>query len=71
MVLIAQLVGGPLQEREVTGSIHCHAIPKALKLVQVAELKRVPVAMTLLGAQHYEASTDISSLTNIGVTSHN
>ena len=45
---IAQMVERPFQEREVVGSIPGHAIPKALKIVPVA---------TLLGAQHYKAST--------------
>ena len=42
----------PLRDREVVGSNPGHAIPKALKMVQVA---------TLLGAQHYKASTGFSS----------
>ena len=42
-----------LREREVVGSIPGSAIPKALKMVPMA---------TLLGAQHYKASTG-SSLT--------
>ena len=48
---IAQVVEHPLREREVAGSKHGHAIPKALKLVPVA---------TLLGAQHFKASTGFS-----------
>ena len=52
-VPIAQMVERPLREREVMGSIPGCAIPKALKMVPVA---------TLLGAQHYKASTG-SSLT--------
>ena len=53
-VPIAQMVERPLWEREVVGSIPGRAIPKALKMVPVA---------TLLGAQHYKASTG-SSLTH-------
>ena len=53
-VPIAQMVERPLREREVVGSIPGRAIPKALKMVPVA---------TLLGAQHYKASTG-SSLTH-------
>ena len=45
---IAQMVERPLREREVVGSIPGRAKPKALKMVPVA---------TLLGAQHYKAST--------------
>ena len=41
----------PLREREVVGSIPGRAIPKALKIVPVA---------TLLGPQHYKASTGSS-----------
>ena len=52
--LIAQMVERPLWEREVWGSIPGRAIPKALKMVPLA---------TLLGAQHYKASTG-SSLTH-------
>ena len=48
MVPIAQMVERPLWEWEVVGSIPGRAIPKALKMVPVA---------TLLGAQHYKAST--------------
>ena len=47
-VPIAQVVERPLREREVAGSKPGRAIPKALKMVPVA---------TLLGAQHYKAST--------------
>ena len=47
-VPIAQMVEHPLREREVVGSNPGRAIPKALKMVPVA---------TLLGAQHYKAST--------------
>ena len=50
-VLIAQVVERPLREREVVGSKPGRAIPKALKMVPVA---------TLLGAQHYKASTGFS-----------
>ena len=46
------VVEHPLQEREVVGSNSSHAIQKALKTVPVA---------TLLGAQHYKASTGFSS----------
>ena len=53
-VPIAQMVERPLREREVVGSILGRAKPKALKMVPVA---------TLLGAQHYKASTG-SSLTH-------
>ena len=53
-VPIAQMVECPLREREVVGWIPGRAIPKALKMVPVA---------TLLGAQHYKASTG-SSLTH-------
>ena len=53
-VPIAQMVERPLREQEVVGSIPGRAIPKALKMVPVA---------TLLGAQHYKASTG-SSLTH-------
>ena len=41
-----------LRDREVVGSNLGRAIPKALKMVPVA---------TLLGAQHYKASTGFSS----------
>ena len=41
-----------LRDQEVVGSNTGRAIPKALKLVSVA---------TLLGAQHYKASTGLSS----------
>ena len=51
---IAQMVKRPLREREVEDSTPGRAIPKAFKLVPVA---------TLLGAQHYKASTG-SSLTH-------
>ena len=50
-VPIAQMVERPLREREVVGSNPGRAIPKALKMVPVA---------TLLGAQHYKASTGSS-----------
>ena len=50
-ILIAQVVERPLREREVAGSKPGRAIPKALQ--------KVPVA-TLLGAQHYKASTGFS-----------
>ena len=42
----------PLRDREVVGSYPGRAIPKALKMAPVA---------TLLGAQHYKASTGFSS----------
>ena len=42
----------PLRGREVVGSNPGRAIPKALKMVPV---------VTLLGAQHYKASTGFSS----------
>ena len=42
------VVEHPLRDREVVGSNPGRAIPKALKMVPVA---------TLLGAQHYKAST--------------
>ena len=48
---MAQVVERPLREREVAGSKPGRAIPKALKMVPVA---------TLLGAQHYKASTGFS-----------
>ena len=48
---IAQMVDHPLREQEVVGSIPGRAIPKALKMVPVA---------TLIGAQHYKASTGSS-----------
>ena len=50
-VPIAQVVKRPLREREVAGSKPGRAIPKALKMVSLA---------TLLGAQHYKASTGFS-----------
>ena len=50
-VPITQVVERPLREREVAGSKPGRAIPKALKMVPVA---------TLLGAQHYKASTGFS-----------
>ena len=50
-VPIAQVVERQLREREVAGSKPGRAIPKALKMVPVA---------TLLGAQHYKASTGFS-----------
>ena len=50
-VPIAQVVERPLREREVAGSKPGRPIPKALKMVPVA---------TLLGAQHYKASTGFS-----------
>ena len=46
------VVEHPLRDREVLGSNPGRAIPKALKMVPVA---------TLLGAQHYKASTGFSS----------
>ena len=60
-VLIAQLVEHPLREREVAGSKPSRAIPKALKMVPVA---------TLLGAQHYKASTGFSHSLLTHVTLH-
>ena len=48
MVPIAQMVERPLREREVVGLNPGGAIPKALKMVSMANL---------LGAQHYKAST--------------
>ena len=53
------VVEHPLWDREVVGSIAGRAIPKALKMVPVA---------TLLGAQHYKASTGFSSPNKV---SHN
>ena len=50
-VPIAQVLKRPLREREVAGSKPGRDIPKALKMVPVA---------TLLGAQHYKASTGFS-----------
>ena len=46
------VVEHPLRDREVVGSNPGRAIPKALKMVLVA---------TLLGTQHYKASTGFSS----------
>ena len=46
------VVEHPFRDREVVGSNPGRAIPKALKMVPVA---------TLLGAQHYKASTGFSS----------
>ena len=46
------MVEHPLREREVVGSNPGHTIPKALNMVPVA---------TLLGVQHYKASTGFSS----------
>ena len=46
------MVEHPLRDREVVGLNPGRAIPKALKMVPVA---------TLLGAQHYKASTGFSS----------
>ena len=46
------MVEHPLRKREVVSSNPGRAIPKALKMVSVA---------TLLGAQHYKASTGFSS----------
>ena len=53
------VVEHPLRDREVVGSNPGRAIPKALKMVPVA---------TLLGVQHYKASTGFSSPNKI---SHN
>ena len=50
--LCGSVVEHPLWDREVVGSNPGCAIPKALKMVPVA---------TLLGAQHYKASTGFSS----------
>ena len=50
-VPIVQVVERPLREREVVDSKPGRAIPKALKMVPVA---------TLLGAQHWKASTGFS-----------
>ena len=47
------MVEHPLREREVVGSIFDRAIPKAFKMVPVA---------TLLGVQHYKASTGSLSI---------
>ena len=62
-VPIAQVVERPLREREVAGSKPGRAIPKALKMVPVA---------TLLGAQHYKASTGFSHslLTQLTLHTH-
>ena len=61
--MITQVIECLLREHVVTGSKPCCAIPKALKMILVA---------TILGAQHYKASTGFSSLTNIAqLTSHN
>ena len=51
-LVAGSVVEHPLRDREVVGSIPGRAIPKALKMVPVA---------TLLGAQHYKASTGYSS----------
>ena len=67
------VVEHPLRDREVVGSNHSRAIPKALKMVPVA---------TLLGAQYYKASTgfsfpnkyrttNIATLTNIKKSDNN
>ena len=53
------VVEHPLRDLEVVGSIPGPAIPKALKMVPGA---------TLLGAQHYKASTGFSSPNKV---SHN
>ena len=50
----------PLRGREVVGSNPGRAIPKALKMVPVA---------TLLGAQHYKASTGFSTPSTYRTTS--
>ena len=60
------MVEHSLREREVVGLNPGRAIPKALKMVPVA---------TLLGAQHYKASTGFSSphkyrTTNIATLTH-
>ena len=47
-----RVVEHPFREREVVGSKPGRAIPKTLRMVPVA---------TLLGAQHYKASTGLSS----------
>ena len=49
----------PLRDRDIVGSNPGRAIPKALTMVPVA---------TLLGAQHYKASTDFSSPNNYCTT---
>ena len=46
------VVEHPFRDREVVGSNPGRTIPKAFKMVPVA---------TLLGAQHYKASTGLSS----------
>ena len=53
------MVDHPLWQREVVGSNPSRAIPKALKMVPVA---------TLLGAQHYKASTGFSSPNKFRIT---
>ena len=53
------VVEHPLRDREVVGSNPGRTIPKAINMVPVA---------TLLGAQHYKASTGFSSPNKI---SHN
>ena len=53
------VVEHPLRDREVVSSNPSCAIPKALKMVPVA---------TLLGAQHYKASTRFSSPNKISQT---
>ena len=55
------VVERPLREREIAGSKPGRAIPKALKMVPVA---------TLLGAQHYKASTGFSHSLLIQLTLH-
>ena len=52
------VVEHPLRDREVVGSNPGRAIPKALKMAPVA---------TLLGAQHYKASTGFSSPNKISL----
>ena len=46
------MVEHPLREREVVGSAPSSAIPKALKMVPVANLR---------GAQHYKTKIGLSS----------
>ena len=51
--MVAHVVEHPLRDREIVGSIRSRAIAKALEMVPVA---------TLLGAQHYKASSGFSFL---------
>ena len=52
MGVLGSVVEHPLRDREVVGSNPGRAVQKALKMAPVA---------TLLGAQHYKASTGFSS----------